>query len=321
MNQGFFGFSNNTLDNTKILVKEFDVSGTFVIPPFAKRLYVLAIGGGGGGGAGGRFASGSTNRGGGGGTPGSMICDDFPIDFIAPPGTILNVTIAAGGGGGAGQTTNSTKGDNGSPGGTTTIIISGSLGTFMNVPGGAGGTGGGLTSGTDGVGGAASTNFWFGNSLTSGKGGDGSPTAPEGPGTTNNPATTPGLWNYFSNGGAGGGGLNLLDVASSGGGISAGSAYTSYYSPRYVGGNIILQGGQPNTPAGGDSSVGRTIGGMYSPGLGGVGGGGGSSTAGGNGQNGYRGGGGGGGGSSINGFTGGAGGAGGNGYVVLIAYG
>jgi hypothetical protein len=191
----------------------------------------------------------------------------------------------------------------------------------MNLPGGAGGIGGGLTGGVAGVGGGASSNYWFGNYITSGKGGDGSPTNfPQGPGGTNNP-TNDGLWNYFSNGGAGGGGLNTLDTASSGGAITAGGNFTSYYSPRYTAGNNASQPGQPNTPGGGDISFGRTIGGMYSPGLGGVGGGGGSSTAGGLGRDGYRGGGGGGGGSSLNGLTGGAGGTGGNGYVVLIAYG
>ena len=95
------------------------------------------------------------------------------------------------------------------------------------------------------------------------------------------------------------------------------------YNSNYVAGATIINGGAPNTPAGGDSSFGKTIGGAYSysPGLGGAGGGGGQTTAGGNGSDGYRGSGGGGGGGTRNGFNGGAGGAGGNGYCVIIAYG
>jgi len=321
MNQGFFGFSGVINDLTNIKVQEFDISGSFVIPPFAKRLYVLLIGGGGSGGSGGRYASGSTNVGGGGGGGGRMFVDDFPINMFGPPGTVINVVIAAGGTSVAGATVNTTAGTAGNAGGASSISINGTPGTMILAGGGNGGGAGNNALG--GAGGAGGVSWCFGDVTgAAGGGGNGSATNfPQGPGATQLPNGTTGLWNLQSNGGCGGGGLNSSDVACEGGAITAGGAFTAQYSPRYTGGNNLRQPGQPNTGTVGDSSFGYTIAGQYSPGLGGVGGGGGSSTNAGPGQNGYRGGGGGGGGAALNGFNGGASGAGGNGYCVLIAYG
>ena len=49
MNGGFFSFPSLLKDNPLIKLQEFDASGTFVIPSFARRLYVLLVGAGGSG--------------------------------------------------------------------------------------------------------------------------------------------------------------------------------------------------------------------------------------------------------------------------------
>jgi len=67
MNHGFFSFPSLLKDNPLIELQEFDTSGTFVIPSFARRLYVLLIGAGGSGGGGASYASFASSCGGGGG--------------------------------------------------------------------------------------------------------------------------------------------------------------------------------------------------------------------------------------------------------------
>lgn len=321
MNQGFLGFVRVINDSTNIKAQEFDISGSFEIPSFAKRLYVLLIGGGTSGGSGGRYQLASTNVGGGGGAGGRIFVDDFPIHMFGPPGTILNVVIGAGGSSVAGATVNNTAGTAGLSGGASTIGVNGQPGVMISAGSSFGGSPGNNSSG--GTGGLGSTSWCFGDvTPTGGGGGNGSATNfPQGPGGTALPNGTNGLWNWQSNGGCGGGGLNSSNIAASGGAITAGGAFTAQYSPRYTSGNNARQPGQPNTGTAGDSSFGYTIAGQYSPGLGGVGGGGGASSNAGPGRDGYRGGGGGGGGAALNGFNGGASGAGGNGYCVLIAYG
>lgn len=320
MNQGFFGFPGNLRDTTNIKVQEFDISGSFVIPSFAKNIYVLLIGAGGSGGSGARHPSGSTNTGGSGGCGGTMILDIFPVNFFGPPGTTLNVIIGAGGASVAGATANGTNGTAGNIGGQSGILINGKPNPILRVRGGNGGTAGtsGLQTAPSGL-----TSWRFG--LITGTGGVGgtgnSVNFPQGPGATVLPSGSSGLWNWQSNGGCGGGGLNSSNTACTGGAITAGGAFTAQYSPRYTSGNNVRQPGQPNTGTPGDSSFGYTIAGQYSPGLGGVGGGGGASSNGGPGRDGFRGGGGGGGGGALDGFNGGASGAGGDGYCVLIAYG
>jgi hypothetical protein len=321
MNQGFFGFSGVINDLTNIKAQEFDISDNFVIPSFAKRLYVLLIGGGGSGGSGGRYASGSTNVGGGGGGGGRIFVDDFPINIFGSSGTVINVVIGAGGVSVNGATVNTTAGTAGNAGGASSISINGTPGTMILA--GGGNVGGAGNNGLGGQGSTGGQSWCFGDVTgVAGGGGNGSATNfPQGPGSTQLPSGSAGLWNLQSNGGCGGGGLNSSDVAASGGAITAGGAFTAQYSPRYTSGNNLRQPGQPNTGTAGDSSFGYTIAGQYSPGLGGVGGGGGQTTNAGPGRDGYRGGGGGGGGAALNGFNGGASGAGGNGYCVLIAYG
>lgn len=321
MNQGFFGFSGVINDLTNIKAQEFDSSGSFVIPPFAKRIYVLLIGAGGGGGSGARIPSGTLAIGGGGGGGGRILVDDFPVHMFGPPGTILNIKIGAPGAAVSGASTNNTSGTAGNPGGTTTLEINGKPGIFLSA---SGGNAGGAGAANLGGGGASPQTSWaFGNQVGAGGGGGNGSSVdfPQGPGGTLLPNGTSGLWNWQSNGGCGGGGVSSGDTGSFGGSITAGGAFTAQYSPRYTSGNNVIQGGSPDTPEGGKSSYGSTIAGQYSPGLGGVGGGGGKATAGGQGSDGFRGGGGGGGGSARDGFNGGTGGVGGNGYCAIIAYG
>lgn len=325
MNGGFFSFPSLLKDNPLIKLQEFDASGTFVIPSFARRLYVLLVGAGGSGGGGARYASGTSSCGGSGGAGGRYFIDDFSLDMVfCKPGMTLSVVIGAGGSGaGTGATADGTNGLGGSPGGNSSITITGKPGNMFVAYGGAAGAGG--TNSTSSTGAAGGTSWCFsGVSGTGHVGGNGADTNfPQGPGTTPNPASSTGLWNWQSNGGCGGGGVNTSNTASSGGAITAGSLVCNNYATIYGAGNNIIQPGAPNTVAvnfGSGDSYGYTLAGAYTPGLGGVGGGGGTTTAGGRGRHGWRGGGGGGGGGARNGFNGGDGGNGGNGYCVLVAY-
>jgi hypothetical protein len=326
MNQGFFSFPNQYLkDNPNVYVKEFDVSGTFAIPSFCKRLFILLIGGGGSGGSGARQPSSTNSCGGAGGGGGSMFIEDIPLYMLnAPPGTILNVVIGSGGSAPSGASADGTTGVAGNAGGLSSITVNGKPGLIaVAAGGGAGGLGGTSTTSTGAAG--TSTSWWFGNICGSGHGGgNGAVTGfASGPGGTPIPLNSNGVWNWQSNGGCGAGGVDTTNTASNGGAVTAGGLVTSQYSTIYSSGNNIIQPGTANSPTvvyGSGDSFGYTIAGAYSPGLGGVGGGGGTSTDGGRGRNGYRGGGGGGGGGARNGFNGGDGGAGGNGYCVIIAY-
>ena len=325
MNQGFFNFPNQYLkDNSNLYVKEFDVSGTFAIPAFAKRLYILLIGGGGSGGSGARQASNTNSCGGGGGGGGSMFIEDIPLYMLnAPPGTILNVVIGAGGSAPSGASVDGTTGVAGNPGSSSSLTVNGKRGFIAVAAGGLGGGLGGTA--TTSTGAASRTSWWFGNISGSGHGGGNGAVVSfaQGPGATPLPASSNGVWNWQSNGGCGAGGVDTTNTASSGGALTAGGLVTSQYATIYSSGNNIIQPGVPNSPTVTNDtadSLGYTIAGAYTPGLGGVGGGGGTTTAGGRGRNGYRGGGGGGGGGARNGFNGGNGGAGGNGYCVIIAY-
>jgi len=100
MNTGFFSFPASS-DPTLIDIKEFDVSGVYVIPRNAKLIKILAVGSGGGGGGGGRTASGAA-AGGGGGGGGGLLMHDFRADDLGGAGTSLQIVIGAAGTGGAG---------------------------------------------------------------------------------------------------------------------------------------------------------------------------------------------------------------------------
>lgn len=328
MNNGFFGFSTPYSGSSVIEVKEFDSSGTYVIPTGAKRLWIMLYGAGGGGGSGARHASGTTTTGGsgaGGGTQNSSCIYTIALGgslestTTANPGfspgswlRTLQIIIGAGGNGGNAITTNSTNGNPGSTGGFSAISLSGTSGYMMYCLGGGAGSGGG----TAGVGGGSSQSPII----------NGLPTV-----ATNNistgglsSTTIPSnitLLGINNRGGAGGGGIDSGNASYSGAGISSSLsiAFSSLLNPNYDKGSVIKTGGST-----GATSVvfnPQTVFGPYSPGLGGVGGGGSATTNANNGENGYRSGGGGGGGASRNGFNSGSGGVGGNGYCVIIALG
>lgn len=334
MNNGIFGFPSPIgLSNNIIDIKEFDSSGTYEVPPNAKRLYIFIVGAGSGGGGGARQTP--TAGGGSGGMGGKILSYMWAVEELgfnigagarAGLGNVsssyqrLLITIGAGGNGGTGATTNSNNGGDGSPGGSSGVAVSGTHianGGIMWVEGAAingGNPGkGGTTAG--GVGSASSlatiygfySNSYLGNGGTGGTGTGGTVTAQ----------------NMQYNGGAGGGGYNG-STAGTGGNItpvaSTNTASPGVLNSNYVRASALIAGGTANNP--GTDALGYTILHKYSHGFGGAGGGGSTgAAAAGRGGNGYRGGGGGGGGGSLNGANGGDGGKGGDGYCLIVAYG
>ena len=163
MNNGFYGFpgqaGNNLLD-----IKEFDSSGSYEIPPYAKRLWIFLVGAGAGGGGGGRQGAGVNSFGGGGGAGGVVNQMSILVDQLAytissygysnnKANITLNVTIGAGGTGGIGATTNTASGGNGSIGGASYVTVDGVPGYIMyavHTGASAAGQGGTSTTGTAG---------------------------------------------------------------------------------------------------------------------------------------------------------------------------
>lgn len=329
MNNGFFGFSTPYSGSSVIEVKEFDSSGTYIIPNGAKRLWIMLIGGGGGGGSGARLTSGTNTFGGGGGAGGTINTGYYFVNAIGAslesnsaanagftPGSwarSLVITIGAGGDAGTAITADNTNGNPGGAGNPSTVTLSGTPGFMMYSSGGNAGSGGTNTSGAGGVGQQmlingipVATTY-----LTTGAAAQA---------LTNGISIT--VAQYTNTGGAGGGGISTSNGSFAGGSINQTSATTlsAINNPFIVRGGTIKSGGlaasstsQPFQPL--------TIAGPYTPGLGGVGGGANALSAANNGEDGYRGGGGGGGGSSRNTFNSGAGGRGGNGYCVIVALG
>jgi hypothetical protein len=334
MNNGFFGFptpigiSNNIID-----IKEFDSSGTYGVPPNAKRLYIFLVGAGTGGGGGARQPT--TSGGGAGGSGGKIISYTWTTEelgfnigsgiragfgSLTSPYQRLIITIGAGSNGGLGATVNATSGGAVlSAGGTSTVNISGyatgTTGLLMLAEGGSanggalasgGSTGGGAT----GSSGLASIHGFYSNSSL-GNGGSG--------GAVGGGSTITVINSQYNGGAGGGGGTggtggNITPVA------STSTSQSGVLNSNYVRGSSVISGGTANNP--GTDAFGYTIHGKYSHGFGG--GGGGGSTGGSNagrGGNGFRGSGGGGGGGSINGANGGDGGKGGDGYCLIVAYG
>lgn len=294
-------------------VAEFDTSGTFVIPPFAKRVYVLLVGGGQGGVGGPQGTENLLLRSGGCG--GGIFVDDLPVGLFGPPGTVVTVTIGAGSAGGAGATGSGTFGATPSAGGSSSIGINGKPGSFISI--------GSNTSIVE--------SWYFGNYMdTTGANSSFAGLGVGGSRNAQQSLNAGGIMDWISNGGAGGGvtgGTGAPQQVHYSGFTAISSNLQTQTSPRYANGTVsgtylpVIPGGSPNSPDSARNSDGFSIGGAYTPGLGGVGGGGSTTTVGGRGGNGWRGGGGGGGGGSMTGFVGGTGGNGGNGYCVLIAYG
>jgi hypothetical protein len=329
MNNGLYGFPASNYGTSVIEVKEFDTSGSYVIPNGAKRLSIMLIGGGGGGGGGRRNIIGSGNAayGGGGGAGGTINLGYFFVESIggsaeataaanagqtpATSGRILNIVIGAGGGGGAGSTADSTNGSAGSPGGASTIAPTGMPGFMMYSSGGNSGGGGSNSTGSAGSGQSVMFN------------GAPYPTTYQTSGTNgiiSLTGNTP-VQQFTTTGGQGGGGVNNVTAIGGLGFIGPNSTILSAITnPNYARNATVKAGGATNTATSQESEQ-LTVAGPYTPGLGGVGGGGASATSANNGTNGWRGGGGGGGGGANNGITTGNGGSGGNGYCVIIAYG
>ena len=334
MNTGFFGFPSPIgLSNNIIDVKEFESSGTYEVPPNAKRLYIFIVGAGSGGGGG---AQRSGAAGGGSGGQGGKIlsymwaCEELGFNITggtraglglqSSPYQRLLVTIGAGGSGGTGATTITTNGGDGSAGGSSGVAVSGTHianGGIIWVEGGAANGGipgkGGTTTGGTGSSSGLATIYGFYSNTYAGNGGTGS---------TGNGSTIT-AQNIQFNGGAGGGGYNGT-AGGTGGNITpisaANTAAPGVMNSNYVRATALLSGGSANNQ--GADALGYTILHKYSHGFGGAGGGGSSgAAAAGRGGNGYRGGGGGGGGGSNNGANGGDGGKGGDGYCLIVAYG
>ena len=332
MNNGFFGFSN-IFDTTNIIeIKEFDQSGSYLIPNSAKRIKILVVGSGAGGGGGARKATGTASGGGGGGAGGPINIFNFWVDQLYGGGNTqtnpntgvsgtsnitLSVVIGAGGTGGPGGANDGDNGTAGSIGGGSFVSIPGSSGYLMkSIQSGASAAGqGGTTSA--GSGGGSTPYPFFGLPTASNLGGGAS--------GSNTISTAGGIANsdFGQNGGAGGGGVSSTNTASNGGSQTAVATgtVTSIVNSEFVRNTTIVSGTSANSASKPVSSFGFSILGQYSRGLGAAGGGGGATANGSDGGDGWRGGGGGGGGGCRNGFTAGNGGNGGNGYIVIIAYG
>jgi hypothetical protein len=303
MNQGFYGFTPASTSIAETL-KEFDSSGSYVIPPGAKVLRVFLCSGGGGGGGGGKTGGTTNIWGGGGGAAGGSILQDVRVEDLGGPGTILQITIGAGGAGGTGATSNAT-GSNGSASSASFITVNGLPGFLMSTPAANGGSGGSTSAG---AGGNATTQWRFecaafSTGVGGAAGGNGT-----GSGTTvQHSSTAGGCGGGGGSTSAGNGGNPILAATNSGTPSFTTSEFarnTSIYTATGVGGN-------------GANST-KQINGKFSMGIPAQGGGGAvSGSVAGTGGNGYRGGGGGGGGGGNGGANGANGGAGGNGYCVI----
>lgn len=323
MNQGMFGFSNNSYSEP-ITVSEFETSGSFRIPSGTKTLQFIGIGGGGGGGSGRTGAAATAAFGGGGGASGTWFIDSISTKELEMQSeSELTILIGAGGAGGAAVSTTSTNGNNGSNGGATTISKSGNLSPFILMEGGSGGSGG---TATNGFGGAASSKYcFFYKNRQAGQSGA-------------NSATTTAVsfsfnLGYVSNAawcpsGAAGGGISTANVGYAGGNLSWSTGSTRMSLPLPSSGNFTFATGSAvNSALIGENGInpflrfkGPFTGSSLGWGYGGCGGGAGTTANGGSGGDGYRGGAGGGGGAARDGFTSGAGGRGASGYCCIIAW-
>ncbi|MBB5746451.1 DUF2793 domain-containing protein [Brevundimonas variabilis] len=255
---------------TRVETTTLKASERVTLPPWARRLEVLAVGGGGGGGAGAASSSG-IRFGGGGGGAGGVSTAHWDLTSLAGP---LTVTIGPGGTGG------SVVGADGGDGTSTTVAsggvvlltahggLGGSGGTAAGGPGGAGGRGTMLANG--GGGSSVATTASAGHSLIcpvgpggggGGGGLDGAATArsggPGGAGSVLGRSASGGGGGTGAPGAAGGGAPDLGLGASGGGGGGGANAY----GPGHAGGDGTTGSG------GGGGGAGTTV-----PGPGGRGG-------------------------------------------------
>jgi hypothetical protein len=298
----------------------------YEIPPWAKALFIRAIGSGGGGGSG-SVEPASTAAWGGGGGGGASVGELWVPTILLP--SRLWIFAPWGGAGGAAVATTGTSGNNGGPGlgayvcpeyDTTTSLTEAVLQVRSLSCGRGGGNGGGGTTSAAGAGTAGGTTVWAASAGGNSSAGAGAN------------AAVAGVWTA---GGGGGGGMASTHASTAGG--------TGLY-PTY-----LCPAGQRNGPNGGASGTTTAKGqdgflpfGNYVTSAGlfqnmalpnmwanfGGGGGGGNSVltstvnagAGGNGAIGC---GGGGGGSKENDttYTSGAGGNGGPGMILIVAFG
>jgi hypothetical protein len=341
MNKGFYGFPNAYSGSTIVDIKEFDSSGTYVIPDGARRLWIAIWGAGSGGGGGARQGSGVAAFGGGGGgggmvnmayyfvesigLAGESYAAGSPNDRPGSRGKTLTIVIGAGGSGGNGGTTDTSNGSNGGRGGDSWVSVTGmtfSANGMISAYGGANygspfGSGGTTTSGSGGAPASVSNGALI-NGVPSAQ----TSTTYSWNGTSSSATlgvTVLTVYGIGNNGGTAGGGISTANTALDGGSISYGTVTTISVvsNPLLSTSGNIKNGGTANGTAPAYTPIGFHA--AYSHGFGGVGGGAGTSTSGANGEDGWRGSGGGGGGASRNGFTAGNGGRGGNGYCLIVA--
>jgi len=342
MNNGFYSFPSPKSDSTIVDIKEFDSSGTYVIPDGARRLWITLWGAGSGGGGGARQGTGVAAYGGGGGGGGMVNMAYYFVESLGlagesyaagsptvrggSRGKTLTVVIGAGGSGGNGGASDTSSGSDGGRGGDSWVSVTGftfSANGMISAYGGANytnpfGRGGSTTSGSGGTPASASNGALI----------NGVPSAQtlttyswNGTNSAITTLTAQTVYSIGNNGGTAGGGISTGNAGQAGGNIAYGTAQTitvvSNPLLSTAGAAIIKTGGAANSAAPPFNPIG--IHAAYSNGFGGVGGGAGTSTSGANGENGWRGGGGGGGGASRNGQTAGNGGSGGNGYCLIVA--
>jgi len=127
----------------------FVANGTWTCPAGVTQIYVSACAGGGGGAGGGGYGQTYGAGGGGGGGAGTFL---IMHPLTVTPGMTYTIGIGAGGNAGTGGTSGN-GGNSGVSGGSTTMKNSNGNDMFSPLVGGAGATGGSLTSGAGGIGG------------------------------------------------------------------------------------------------------------------------------------------------------------------------
>jgi hypothetical protein len=322
MNFGFNGFPTQTSDI--IGIREFDYTGTYIVPKNTKALSIYLVGAGGGAGGGRNSALGTAAFGAGGGGAGVTLQGYFPL---AQLGLVENdgllVVIGKGGNGGTGSSVSNTNGTTGSAGGASRIYkLSNSFnvatsnfqGILLQAIGGS--ASGGATN-TAGFGAGNNSNSVNGISFSGNF-------SPNGINTSSGFTNIPNMLNYVLNG-LGGGGIDTAGVASHSGKARTLSTATGFLQTNPLLAQSFVEFGfvaaQTNGLSSQEVMLGATMwGGKYGYGWFGGGGGGGSTANAGNGGEGWRGSGGGGGGGCLAGFKAGDGGKGGNGYCLIVAH-
>ncbi len=199
----------------------FGSTGTWPVPTGVTSVLIEAVGGGGGGGGGGGAATGATYPGAGGssGAPGSWVTRIYPLNA-----SIQTLEISVGAGGARGSRGGNTfPGGDGTAGSVTTVRINTTSGTTITTAnGGAGGKGGGYSTGTTAPEPATFTSgqipYWSGFGVTTGGPGQPAQTPMGSVNSTGGPMTV-------GNAGWGGAlGISGTDATSSSNAAGAGGA-------------------------------------------------------------------------------------------------